>query len=623
MNAPRHELLARLQALGVLRPLDVELGLCLYALEPDAPVPGLLAAAASLAVSQGHSCLPLAHMPAVLGEACGEGVALPELPDEATLHAALQASAWAAPAGETVAAPLLYDEQRVWLGRYFHHEVRVAQRLGELLDRPRDVPDATRLRTALQPFFRLDGSGIDHQALAALTGLVSPLTVITGGPGTGKTTTVLWLLAAWTAMRLQQGHAAPRIHLAAPTGKAAARLSESLHGRLADLNVADEVRTALPTAASTLHRLLGVRRGSSRFRHHAGHPLDTDLVVVDEVSMVDLPLMARLLDALPAHARLVLLGDRDQLASVEAGNVLAAICVAAGTGIVSPQRAAMVEAVTGTTLPADAGAPRFADAVVELQRSHRFGADSGLGQAAARVRAGDADGLLDGLRDGVFAGVTLDAEAAVRPWETLVERHVARFAALAACPDPSVALERAAEHRVLTALREGGTGSRALNAAFEQALRQRAGVAPEQSWYAGRLLLVTRNDYGVELYNGDIGIVMPDATGTLRAWFPAADGGVRALALSALPECESAWAMSIHKSQGSEFDAIDIVLPPGPARVLGRELLYTAITRARGRVNLVATVEVLRQAVQRSTRRFSGLADRLSGEGPGQGGAPD
>ncbi len=608
----RDERLVRLQALGALRPLDVEIGHCLLDLEPasDSAL-GLLAATASLAVAQGHSCLPLAQLEQVLGEACTEDAALPPLPDAAALRAALQNSRWAAVAADEAVEPLLHDEQRVWLGRYYHYESAVARVLRGMLAQAPAAPDPQALREALSPFFERSGTAPDRQALAVLTGLVSPLTVITGGPGTGKTTTVLWLLAAWIGLRLAAGEAVPRIHLAAPTGKAAARLSESLRDRVAELPVDEAVRAALPTSASTLHRLLGVRRGSTRFRHHGGYPLDTDLVVVDEVSMVDLPLMARLLEALPEHARLVLLGDRDQLASVEAGNVLAAVCAAAGEGAVSPARSALVETVTGAAVASGADAPPFADAVVELHRSHRFDGDSGLGRVAALIRDGDAEGLCRGLNAAAFAGVRLDPEAARRPLATLVERHFADMAALAECADPRQALAQSSRQRVLTALRDGAWGSTAINAAFEQALRQRAGVEPGQRWYPGRLLLVTRNDYGTELYNGDIGVVLADADGALRAWFPAADGSVRKLPLAALPECESAYAMTIHKSQGSEFDAVDIVLPPHDTRVLGRELLYTGVTRARSRVTLVATPDALRRALERSTRRYSGLADRL------------
>ncbi|MDN5924972.1 MAG: AAA family ATPase, partial [Xanthomonadales bacterium] len=342
MPIHRHgDLLHKLTEMGVLRPFDAQLGRCLLDLDSDAdPALGLIAASASLAVAQGHSCLPLAHLRSVLMEACADDKTLPALPDVPALSAALHASHLAALAEDAAIAPLLYDAQeRVWLGRYYHYERDVAQVLVDLLARQVDRVDGTVLRNALQPFFTMDAKQADWQAIAAVTGLVSPLTVITGGPGTGKTTTVLWLLAALVGLAHAQGQPLPRIRLAAPTGKAAARLGESLQQRLPQCDLEAPVREAIPIAASTLHRLLGSIHGSTRFRHHRRHPLDVDVVVIDEVSMVDLPLMAKLLDALPAHARLVLLGDRDQLASVEAGNVLAAICAAAGTGEVSPARA--------------------------------------------------------------------------------------------------------------------------------------------------------------------------------------------------------------------------------------------------------------------------------------------
>lgn len=608
----RSDLLERLGAHGVLRPFDVEIGRCLLDLDADAdPALGLLAASVALAVSQGHSCLPLAQLGEVLGEACPQSVSLPELPSTAQLQQALHGSRLAAPANEQATAPLLYDRaDRVYLGRYFHYERRVAELLRVRTAQDADRLDPATLRAVLQPFFDLHGDAADWQAIAALTGLVSPLTVITGGPGTGKTTTVLWLLAAWIALRVRCKLPAPRIHLAAPTGKAAARLSETLQQRVAGLEVDAHVRAAIPQTASTLHRLLGVRLGSTHFRHHAAHPLATDLVVVDEASMVDLPLMAKLLDAMPAEARLVLLGDRDQLASVEAGNVLAAICAAAGE-LMSPARARMADAVTGWSVPHGTQAAPLADAVVSLQHSHRFASASGLGRLAAQIRAGDADAVCTGLADAAFPGVELDTESALRAVDALLASELEGFAALAGCGDPAQALAQSAQRRILTAVRQGPSGSETLNAAFDRALRQRARLDANDPWYAGRLLMVTRNDYATELFNGDIGIVLADADDVLYAWFPAADGGVRKLALASLPDCESAYAMTIHKSQGSEFDEVVIVLPNEDARVLGRELLYTAVTRARRKLRLVATNESLARTIERSRRRHSGLADQL------------
>lgn len=610
--AARDGLLGRLQRLHALRPLDAELGRLLLQLDRAAdPALGLAAAATSQAVAQGHSCLPLNRLSAVLE--AGGGRRLPPLPDAATLRRALRASKLVGGPDSPPRArlPLWLDAaDRLYLGRHFHYEARVAEVLCRLLaDPPRMAVDAATLRRRLSRHFRLEGEAPDWQAVAVATGLLSRLTVITGGPGTGKTTTVLWLLVALLEQAREEGREPPRIRLAAPTGKAAARLGESLRERLPKMDLDASVREAMPPNASTVHRLLGVRAGSSRFRHDRAYPLDADVVVVDEASMVDLPLMAKLLDALPDRAALVLLGDRDQLASVEAGNVLAGICAAAGEGMLSPGRADRIRQATGFDVPSAPGAGIFADAVIELRDSHRFGADSGLGRLAALVRGGDTRAVLDGLAGETFAGVSraqppnVAAHVLARGGET--------FAQLAGNADPARALAQASRLRVLTALREGPSGCTAINAAVEHFLRQRAGVPARARWYPGRLLLVTENDPGSGLFNGDVGIVLPVQGDRLAAWFPAADGGVRSLPLQALPAHDSAFAMTIHKSQGSEFDEVVIVLPREDARVLGRELLYTAVSRARTGVHLVAGDEVLAATIGRSTRRFSGLADRL------------
>ncbi len=616
--AARDGLIGRLQRLHALRPLDAELGRLLLRLDVAAdPALGLAAAAASQAVAQGHSCLPLDQMAAVLA-AAGGSERLPPLPDAADLHGVLRASALVGGPGSPPHArlPLWLDAaDRLYLGRHFHYEARVAEVLHRLLAGPPHMTvDAAALRRRLSRHFHLEGKTPDWQAVAVATGLSSRLTVITGGPGTGKTTTVLWLLVALLEQAREEGREPPRIRLAAPTGKAAARLGESLRERLPEMDVDTSVREAMPSNASTLHRLLGVRAGSSRFRHDRAYPLDADVVVVDEASMVDLPLMAKLLDALPDRASLVLLGDRDQLASVEAGNVLAGICAAAGEGAPSPARAALLREATGFEVPSAPHAEAFADAVIELRDSHRFGADSGLGRLAALVRGGDTRAVLDGLARKAFAGVSRARTSSVAAH--VLARSGETFAELAGMTDPACALAQASRLRVLTALREGPSGCHTINAAVEHFLRQRAGVPARSRWYPGRLLLVTENDPGSELFNGDVGIVLPVEGGRLAAWFPATDGGVRSLPLQALPAHDSAFAMTIHKSQGSEFDEVVIVLPHEDARVLGRELLYTAVTRARTSVHLMAGDEVLAATIGRSTRRFSGLADRLGARFP-------
>ncbi|HET7267358.1 MAG TPA: exodeoxyribonuclease V subunit alpha [Oleiagrimonas sp.] len=611
----RANLVDRLEVDGALRPLDAELGRLMHTLDPSADEALMLTAAVvSLAVSQGHSCLPLDALPEVLATAMPGDKPLPTLPTPQALREALGTSALVGDPNTPADArlPLWLDAgERLYLGRHSHYEMRVAEVLRRLATRPtRAGMDATVLRQLLSRHYKLEGSRPDWQAVAVATGLLSGLTVITGGPGTGKTTTVLRLLVALLDQATLLGVDAPRMALAAPTGKAAARMSESIGAQLPRMDLDASLREQLDIEASTIHRLLGVRAGSSRFRHDRRRPLDVDVLVIDEASMVDLPLMAKLLDALPEHASLVLLGDRDQLASVEAGNVLAGMCAAAGNDGVSARRAQVILTATGFDVPVADTANALSDSVIALRDSYRFTADSGLGQLATHVRDGKIEPVLKGLRDDGFAGVT---RVVPRAPEAHVLAHVGdRFAALAGCESPADALASNGTVRVLTALRDGPSGCVAINAVIEQWLRQKAHVPARTRWYPGRLIMVVENDVGSGLFNGDIGIAMPDTSGRMAVHFPSGSGGVRSLPVQALPAHETAFAMTIHKSQGSEFDEVVLVLPPTDARVLGRELLYTGITRARERVCLLANDAVIDAAISRSTRRYGGLADRLA-----------
>lgn len=607
---------------GVLEPLDVEVGRLLANLDPRADAALAMAGAtASRAVTQGHACVPLDAFETIL-QPVVEGASSPlPIPDRAELHAALDASAQCAQGTDQLATrtPLWLDgEQRLYLGRHARYEARVAQALSARAQGAASTvskADSALWRRLLAQHFSLDGD-VDHQAMAVLTGVVSPLTVLTGGPGTGKTSTVATLLQVLLEAAEAREKSLPRVALAAPTGKAAARVNESLQAQVRKRALSAPVQACMPQTAYTLHRLLGVRRHSSTFHHDRHNPLPVDVVVVDEASMVDLPLMAKLLDAMPPDAHLVLLGDRDQLASVAAGQVLASICDAAGTDPVSVSRANLIEQVLGMRVASDKAAPAIAESVVGLVHSHRFGADSGLGRLAAAIRAGETGTVAAGLDAGTFAGVAIQGPAQPAHW--IVAEHAPTFEAVATAASADEALAAAARLRVLTAVHEGPRGCIEINRALERALRQRAGVSQDTVWYPGRLLLITENDPDAGLYNGDLGIVRRDADAGLVAIFAGADG-LQTQSLTALPACRPGFAMTIHKSQGSEVDHAIVVLPFANSRVLSRELLYTAVTRARHQVTLVGAAGVAADAVTRETRRFSGLAERLAGGVPGAG----
>lgn len=449
------------------------------------------------------------------------------------------------------------------------------------------------------------------QKLAAATAAARPFAVISGGPGTGKTTTVAKLLAILVETGLQAGKA-PAIRLVAPTGKAAARLTESIGSALQALDLPPEWVEAIPTEAGTLHRLLGVIPGRSQFRHHAGNPLHLDLLVVDEASMVDLPMMARLLDALPSHARLILLGDKDQLASVEAGAVLGDICSFIEQGI-SPAQAQWLSRQTGYRLQGSpAGAP-VRDSLCLLAKSWRFDQHSGIGQLARACNSGDATAV-ESVWGAGFADISLHPWAG-EAYDALIAQGVAGYGAYLkaarAGEAPAAVFKAFNSFQILCALRDGPFGVLGLNERLELALSRAGLIARDGDWYAGRPVMVVRNDHGVGLYNGDMGLCLPDETGRLKVWFEQPDGTLRALLPSRLPPHETVYAMTIHKSQGSEFAHTVLVLPDSPSPLLTRELVYTGITRAKARLDLYGDRALLAQAVRKKTERYSGLAERL------------
>ena len=586
----------------LLRHLDVQFAMMVAG---DEPAVMLAAAILSKDAGEGHVCLPLSRlvvdekMPPAL-QAC---FAL--LGDAADWQAILLGSP--AVSGTDTGTPMILCGERLYLNRLWRNELTVARFFSET-----NVPlpcDEAQLRHVLDTLFTSD-EATDWQKVAAAVALTRRISVISGGPGTGKTTTVAKLLAALIQL---SGEQKCRIRLAAPTGKAAARLTESLGGALQKLPLTVEQRALFPNEASTLHRLLGAQPGSQRLRYHAGNPLHLDVLVVDEASMIDLTMMSRLIDALPPHARVIFLGDRDQLASVEAGAVLGDICTYASFGYTAA-RAQELARLTGCVLEADnspvAGALR--DSLCLLQKSYRFGSDSGIGQLAAAVNRGDRHSTR-AVFDGTFADIEKKSLQSGEEYQVMLDDALEGYQHFLKCiqqrHSPEQVIAAFGEYQLLCALREGPFGVTGLNDRLEQLLVQKHKInrMPHSRWFEGRPVMISRNDSALGLFNGDIGIALDRGQG-LRVWFQLPDGSVKSFQPSRLPEHETAWAMTVHKSQGSEFNHAALILPTQLSPVITRELIYTAITRARQRLSLYTDERVLVQAIATRTERRSGLS---------------
>ena len=581
----------------------------------------LLALAARLvcgATSQGHVCVSLADAAgeplAALGEA-EPGLA----PSLSVWCEALRRQKVVGRPGDH--APLILDEAgRLYLYRYWAYEHELALDLQtRIADDPTDV-DLRRLRNGLDRLFPSAADETDRQRLAAAVAALKHFCVISGGPGTGKTTTVVRILA----LLLEQATTPLRIALAAPTGKAAARMQEAIRASRETLPVDARIRAAIPAEATTIHRLLGFRPGSVAFRQDRDHPLPVDVVVVDEAAMVDLALMAKLVRAVPRPARLILLGDKDQLASVEAGAVLGEICGDA-PGFSAAFRRQLTEVTrrdpadaagaASRTGSAEAG-PSIRDAIVQLTRSYRFDQDSGISRLAHLVNRGDGPSALELLTRGECKDLVWRPLESPRDLAPRLAEIAGRLGAYLAAGTPDAALTALGGFRVLSAHRTGPYGVEALNALIENCLESRREIHPRAPWYHGRPVLVTANDYNLRLFNGDLGVTLRDAAAEhrLRVFFRTADGRPRGLPPARLPEHETAYAATVHKSQGSEAERVLLILPGEASPVMTRELIYTAITRARSHVEIWGTRSVFEAAVARRLTRSSGLRDALWGE---------
>ena len=526
--------------------------------------------------------------------------------------------------------PLILDDQgRLYLHRYFDYERRLARRLSLLTSHPpRSVDQGTQLRTKqlLDNVFPTNAAhsaaAPDWQKLAGALALTGRLTIISGGPGTGKTTTVVNLLAC-----ILEQEPGCRIRLAAPTGKAAARMLEAIRQQATRL--APELQAQLPTESFTVHRLLGVVPDSAEFRHGADNPLPVDLLVVDEASMLDLALATKLFEAIPESARIILLGDKDQLSAVESGAVFSELSADPTLTVACVTRLAALTGIAAELIrPSPPATPSsLQDSVIWFSENFRFAADSGIGRLAATINAGDADGAIGWLRSGADPAVLWIDDTSSTPAAASMQRIIDGSAgyleaARAGLQDKAALFETFGRFRVLCAEREGPRGVDGINRVVSQHFRQSLdhpldpGVRSE--WYPGRPVMVLRNDYVLKLFNGDTGLVLPDDSGTLMVYFRDSAGGFRAVSPVRLPAHETAFATTVHKAQGSEFRDVLLLLPAKPTRVVTRELLYTAVTRAREGATIVCGAEVLDKAIVSPTRRYSGLIERLREAGTQQ-----
>ena len=578
----------------------------------DSPHLKQLTSLLSNAVGTGDTCLNLLDI-------AGKEILLDGLPtvlpERGELHQLLQSSLVVGAPGDY--RPLILDQNgRLYLLRYWEYEQELAQ---VLLDKGQSYPegiDTALLNTGLDRLFpQTTAAAIDWQRVAALAAVRKKCCVISGGPGTGKTSTVIKILAL---LLEQPAGSSLRIALAAPTGKSAARLKESISQMKAGLECTDVIKERIPQDVSTIHRLLGYIPGSVQFRFNRDNLLPHDVVIIDEASMVPLTLMAKLVTSLKQSARFILLGDRDQLASVEAGAVLGDIC---GGGREEPFSrefnafyAKMGKGHQAPLVVSETAPPPLIDSLVVLKKNYRFGDDSGIGALGQAINAGDGERALSLLTDESRSDICWQKVPQVDGLKrALRDIVVAGYGPYLGANTAADALRCFDTFRILCCLRQGQYGVSGINTLVENILAAAGLIDPHNRWYHGRPVMVTVNDYNLKLFNGDIGIIFQEegSDAPPRVYFPAADGTVRKVPVVRLPKHETVYAMTVHKSQGSEFDRLLLLLPDRDSEGLSRELIYTAVTRAKTAVEVWGKESSFTAAVARKVSRSSGLGEAL------------
>ena len=519
--------------------------------------------------------------------------------------------------------PFVLHNNRLYLQRYFNYESIILRRIKafaetenkETQERVQELKShaafmQTLFSASLGEEKSIDAENIDWQLVAAVSAILSNFTIITGGPGTGKTTTVAKILSILFTV-----NPALKVALAAPTGKAAVRMAESL--KSSRLDVSPDINEKLQTITpGTIHRLLKYVPDSPYFRHNSANPVNFDVVIVDESSMIDVALFAKLLDAIGAGTKLILLGDKDQLASVEAGSLFGDLCkTQQGFNMTSSKMANLVNSfISNPKRQIAAGyilkgsAHLLSGHIVELKYSYRFAGERGIGKLSKAIIKNDIAGLNEYLENNGDEQVTIDTVYK----NEVFEQFAQGYADYIKEPDIKKALQKLNQLRVLCAVREGEHGLYALNTAIENYLRKKKLINRNSEFYENRPIIVTKNYYSLGLFNGDVGIIRPDENGTLKAWFEDNDTELKSILPGYIAEAETVFAMTIHKSQGSEYNTVLVVLPDNlNIPILTRELLYTAVTRAKSQVIIQASKEVILNTAKGFVKRASGIVERF------------
>ncbi|HNX24144.1 MAG TPA: exodeoxyribonuclease V subunit alpha [Spirochaetota bacterium] len=510
--------------------------------------------------------------------------------------------------------PLILDaEDKLYFQKYYSFENSLAEYITGLAGSKSLPADISNVKETFSLLFPSNTGDTDWQSAAAYSALSGGLTVISGGPGTGKTSTVVKILALIAEAGIKSGKEI-LISLAAPTGKAAARLREAVNIAIAGLPVSDDVKKVIPSETFTIHRLLGSIKDSHEFRHNSENPLMHDVVVVDECSMGDMALMCRLVRAVRPGAQLILLGDKDQLSSVEGGAVFGDLCGGV-EGVYTKSFLDTGNRLFGINFPQpvieSGNISVMNDALVVLKKSYRFSGRSGIGILAELVKKGDASGALDILNDESYPDVKFADGTSRKEIGNIYSDAASRVVAGMDCSVEEKISALISSFSILTATRKGELGAEGMNSMAEGILFHLGVIEPVEKFYHGRPVMISRNDYSLSLFNGDIGIT--SNKGIAEVVFPGPDGKPRTVHPSRLPEHETAFAMTIHKSQGSEFNNVLVVMPDKWNMVMTRELLYTAVTRARNGVVIAAGSDIVKEMILTPTKRMSGLRKKLWG----------